>query len=319
VAATTARSLRLLSLLQSRRDWPGAELAGRLGVSARTLRRDVDALRELGYPVRARRGVDGGYQLAPGASLPPLLLDDDEAVALVVGLQTAAQGALAGTAEASVRALAKVAQVMPRRLRRRVDALGAMTVPASWGPAGAAVGADLLSTLAEACRDEERVELSYTAGSGDRTERRVEPHRLVALGRRWYLVAHDLDRGDWRTFRLDRVASARGTGERFRPRELPAADAAAFVRARLEQRAAPQQVTALVHAPAGAVRDRIGRWAQVEEAGPGTCRVRMAADALEWPALALGMAGAPLSEVAPAELRAVLGEWGARFSAAARQ
>src|SRR3712207_1880444 len=160
MANTSSRTLRLLSLLQTHRYWPGAELAERLGVSVRTLRRDIDRLRELGYPVEASRGVDGGYQLAAGAALPPLLLDDDEAVALAVGLQAAAQGGVAGIAESSVRALAKVVQVMPPRLRRRVDALRAMTVPVEWGSGGAGPTVDpgVLTTVALACRDGERLE-----------------------------------------------------------------------------------------------------------------------------------------------------------------
>src|SRR5579864_3537952 len=165
MANTSSRTLRLLSLLQTRRYWPGEELAGQLQVSPRTLRRDIDRLRELGYPIQAQRGVAGGYQLAAGTALPPLVVDDEEAVAL--GLQTAAQGAVEGIAESSVRALAKVVQVMPARLRRRVQALGAMTVPASWDAAGGAanptVDPEVLTTLALACRDTERVRFSYTA------------------------------------------------------------------------------------------------------------------------------------------------------------
>jgi predicted DNA-binding transcriptional regulator YafY len=175
MANTSSRTLRLLSLLQTHRYWPGAELADRLEVSVRTLRRDIDRLRELGYPVEASRGVDGGYQLAPGAALPPLVLDDEEAVALAVGLQTAAQGGVAGIAESSVRALAKVVQVMPPRLRHRVDALRAMTVPAGWGSSGPSVDPGDLTVLAQACRDTERLEFGYTSASGERTERHVEP------------------------------------------------------------------------------------------------------------------------------------------------
>jgi biotin operon repressor len=195
MAATSNRTLRLLSLLQARRFWAGGDLAGRLEVSLRTLRRDVDRLRELGYPVEARPGVDGGYSLAPGAALPPLVLDDDEAVALAVGLQAAAQTPVAGMAESSVQALAKVVQVMPARLRRRVDALRAVTVPAGWGTAAPLVDPAVLTTLALACRDAERVRFRYTDGAGARSERLVEPFRLVQSGRRWYLVAYDDDRG----------------------------------------------------------------------------------------------------------------------------
>ena len=219
MANTSSRTLRLLSLLQTRRYWPGEELAGQLRVSPRTLRRDIDRLRELGYPIQAQRGVAGGYQLAAGSALPPLVVDDEEAVALALGLQAAAQGAVEGLAESSVRALAKVVQVMPARLRRRVQALGAMTVPASWeGAAGTSVDPEVLTTLALACRDTERIRFSYTAAGGEPTGRHVEPHRLVLLGRRWYLAGYDLDRQGWRSYRLDRLASPTGTGARFRPR-----------------------------------------------------------------------------------------------------
>src|SRR4051794_28895574 len=184
----THRTLRLLSLMQGRRDWAGADLANRLDVSLRTLRRDVERLRELGYPVQARPGVDGGYRLAAGAALPPLVLDDDEAVALTVGLQSAASGAVAGMAESSVRALTKVVPVLPARLRRRVEALQAMTVPApSWTDGRTAVDPALLVTVAQACRETERLSFGYTSAGGVPAERLVEPHRLVPLGRRWYL------------------------------------------------------------------------------------------------------------------------------------
>ena len=260
MANTSTRTLRLLSLLQSRRYWPGAELAGRLQVSPRTLRRDIDRLRELGYPIQAQRGVEGGYQLAAGTALPPLMVDDEEAVALAIGLQTAAQGGVEGIAESSVRALAKVVQIMPARLRRRVEALSAMTVPAGWGSAGQpSVDPGLLTTVALACRDSERLRFSYTAADGQHTGRHVEPHRLVLLGRRWYLVGYDLTRHDWRSFRLDRLAAPLGTGTRFRSRELPATDAAAFVRAGIGTVTAVHDVEVLVLAPAAAVRQRIGR------------------------------------------------------------
>ena len=318
MANTSTRTLRLLSLLQARRYWPGGELAGRLGVSARTLRRDIDRLRELGYPVEAQRGVEGGYQLAAGAALPPLVVDDEEAVALAVGLQAAAQGAAEGIAEASVRALAKVVQVMPGRLRRRVEALTAMTVPASWGgSARPSLDPGALTTIALACRDAERMRFGYVAASGAQTARHVEPHRLVSLGRRWYLVGYDLDRQDWRSFRLDRLTGPRGTGARFRPRELPAEDAAAFVRAGIGTLWAVYDVEVLAEAPAGQVRERIGRWVTVEPDGPGRCRIRMSADALEWPLMGLGLMGAEFSVVSPPELVDQLRDWGGRFTRAA--
>ncbi|TQN41990.1 putative DNA-binding transcriptional regulator YafY [Blastococcus colisei] len=318
MADTGNRTLRLLSLMQTRRNWAGAELARRLGVSVRTLRRDVGRLRDLGYPVEAQPGVDGGYRLAPGASLPPLVLDDDEAVALVVGLQAAAQTAVAGMAEASVRALTKVVQVLPVRLRRRADALRVVTVSAGWR-SEADVDPHALTTVAQACRDTERLEFGYTAANGERTERLVEPFRLVALGRRWYLVAYDVSRGDWRSFRLDRVGAPSSTGARFAPRRLPVDDPAEFVRAGIGSRIPTHDVQVLVEAPADGVRRRIGQWATVEEVGEDACRVRMEPDDLSWPALALGMVGAEFTVVTPPELRQLLAEWGGRFSRAAAE
>jgi predicted DNA-binding transcriptional regulator YafY len=320
MANTSSRTLRLLSLLQTRRYWPGEELARQLQISPRTLRRDVGRLRELGYPIQAQRGVAGGYQLAAGTALPPLVVDDEEAVALALGLQVAAEGAVEGIAESSVRALAKVVQVMPTRLRRRVQALGAMTVPASWEAAGSAanqtVDPEVLTTLALACRDAERVRFSYTAAGGQQTGRHVEPHRLVLLGHRWYLAGYDLDRHGWRSYRLDRLAGPRGTGARFRPRELPAADAAAFVRAGIQSTRAGYDIEVIVEAPAEVVRERIGRWASVSQISATRCRVRMTADALEWPIMGLGLVGADFQVVAPPELIDWVRDWGARFSRA---
>ena len=312
-----SRTLRLLSLLQQRRHWAGGELAGRLGISLRTLRRDVERLRDLGYPVHAQPGVDGGYRLAPGAALPPLVLDDDEAVALTVGLQAAAQSAVAGMAEASVRALTTVTQVLPPRLRRRAEALGAMTVPAPGGAAGGAVDPQVLVAVAAACRDTERLEFAYTAADGAETERLTEPFRLVALGRRWYLVAYDLGRGDWRSFRLDRLTAPRVTGQRFAPRPLPAEDAAAFVRRGTDARSAAHAVEALVEAPADDVRRRVGPWATVTEETGARCRLRMDTYDLGWAALALGSVAAEFTVLAPPALRDLLAEWAGRFDRAA--
>ncbi len=318
MATTSSRTLRLLSLLQTHRFWPGGELAGRLDVSVRTLRRDVDRLRELGYPVEASRGVDGGYQLAPGAVLPPLVVDDDEAVAIAVGMQAAAQGAVPGIEESAVRALTKVVQVMPPRLRRRVDALRAVTEPATWGSGSAPVlDPAVLIAVAQACRDTERLEFAYTARGGEPAQRHVEPHRLVPLGRRWYLVAFDLVRHDWRSFRLDRLACPHTTGVRFRTRELPAADAAAFVRAGVQVQQAAHRVEARVQAPAARVRERLGRWAAVEEIDGSACVLRMTTDTLDWAAMALGSTGAEFEVLSPPELVAHLREWGERFGRAA--
>ncbi len=204
---TSARLLRLLSLLQAHREWSGADLADRLGVTPRTVRRDVDRLRELGYPVHASPGTGGGYQLGAGAELPPLLLDDEEAVAVAVGLRAAAGQGVEGIGDSSVRALAKLEQVLPGRLRRRVGALNAVTVPLLRTP-NERVDPAVLTELAHACRDSERLRFAYRDHGGSATRRTVEPHRLVCTERRWYLVAWDLDRAGWRTFRADRIEPA---------------------------------------------------------------------------------------------------------------
>lgn len=314
MANTSSRALRLLSLLQTHRYWPGQELAARLEVSPRTLRRDVDRLRALGYPVEATPGVAGGYQLGAGAAMPPLLLDDDEAVALVVGLHAAVHGPVEGIAETSLRALAKVRQVMPPRLRGRVEALSAMTSAAPWSAAAQAIDADLLTRLALACRDTERLRFDYTAADGAATMRHVEPHRLVTIGQRWYLVAYDLDRHGWRSFRADRLAAARRTGEAFTARAIPGGDAAAFVRAGILSAPRGYDVDVTVAAPADAVRARIGRWATVAATDAGHCRVTLSTDALEWPAMALGTLDAPFEVRSPPELRALLRRWATRFA-----
>ncbi|MFD3807919.1 helix-turn-helix transcriptional regulator [Streptomyces sp. NPDC058611] len=225
----SARLLRLLSLLQAHREWTGADLADRLGVTPRTVRRDVDRLRELGYPVNASPGTGGGYQLGAGAEMPPLLLDDEEAVAVAVGLRTAAGNGVEGIGEASVRALAKLEQVLPSRLRRRVSALNEFTVSMLRDPQGSTVDPSVLTELASVCRDTERLRFAYRDHAGTVSRRTVEPHRLVCTERRWYLVAWDLDREAWRTFRADRIEPRPPHGPRFTPRPPPAEDLAAYV------------------------------------------------------------------------------------------
>jgi predicted DNA-binding transcriptional regulator YafY len=300
MADSRSRMLRLLSLLQTHRYWTGEELATRLEVSPRTVRRDVDRLRELGYPVRANRGVAGGYQLEAGASLPPLLLEDEEAVAIAAALGTAAAGAAAGTEEAALRALSKVVQVMPAPLRRRVAAIQDYTVPVVFP--GPSVDASVLVSLAQACRDDERVEFGYTGRDGSETRRRVEPHRLVTLGRRWYLVGYDLDRLDWRTFRVDRATGPRPTGVRFRQRTLPAPDAAAFVRRGIDAARTHIAVEVRVQAPAAEVEPLVGQWAAVSPEDGGTCLLRMDVDSLDWPVLLLGSLEADFEVASPPEL-----------------
>ena len=255
-------------------------------MSARTLRRDVDRLRELGYPVEAARGVGGGYQLGAGSALPPLVLDDDEAVALVVGLHTAADSPVAGVAESSVRALAKTLGLMPPRLRHRADALRAATVPGTWRSGGPDIAPEVLDVLAGACRDEVRVAFVYTARDGAATDRYVEPYRLVVLARRWYLLAFDVDRDDWRNFRVDRMRDAAATVGRFDPRPVPD-DPVTFVRGSIERMPRQHEVVVEVAAPAARRARQIGRWSTISPAAVDGCRVRMTTDELEWPVLAL--------------------------------
>jgi predicted DNA-binding transcriptional regulator YafY len=314
---TSARMLRLLSLLQTHRYWPGEELADRLEVSGRTLRRDIDRLRELGYAVDASRGVAGGYQLRAGGSLPPLLLEDEEAVAIAVGLRTAAAGSVGGLEETSVQALTKVIAMMPPRLRRRMDALKSQTEsPGPWA-GGPTVDAGVLTTLAQACRDDEPVKFDYTARSAEPTHRWVEPHRLVSLGRRWYLVAYDRDRQDWRSFRLDRISGPETTGQRFRPRELPAEDALTFVQSGIRQmpQRYPVRVRVRVEAAADVVQRAVGQWGEVE-GDDRSCVLVMNVDSLEWPVMVLAQLGAPFSDVEPAELRDEITRVAGQFTAA---
>ena len=220
---TSERLLRVLSLLQSPRDFTGPELADRLRVSTRTVRNDIGRLRALGYPVHSTRGSVGGYRLGAGATLPPLLLDDDEAVAIAVGLRTVAVGSIAGIEESALRALAKLEQVFPSRLRRRVNALQTFTVPVPADGVGSTVTAAVLSTITAACRDREHLRFDYLSHTGETSRREVEPYRLVNWGRRWYLVAWDDARADWRTFRVDRMTLRTPNGRRFAVRDLPAA------------------------------------------------------------------------------------------------
>ncbi|MFJ3956756.1 helix-turn-helix transcriptional regulator [Arthrobacter sp. NPDC090010] len=313
MANTSSRTLRLLSLLQARRYWPGGELAGRLEVSVRTLRRDIDRLRELGYPVEAARGVDGGYQLASGAAMPPLLLDDEEAVALAIALRSAAQGAVSGVAEASVRALAKLVQVMPRGLRHRVEAIGAATEAHFWEPVQEQIDAGLLIIIGQACRDQERIAFDYTAADGRVSARRVEPLRMVRLGQRWYLVCYDLDRGDWRSFRLDRMGHPALTGARFAPRSLPAEDPVSFVRDQVERVPSVNDVVAVVSAPETFVSEKIGRWATVTGIDESRCRVVVHAKTFDWAILALGMLDADFIIESPQSMNDYARNWGERL------
>jgi predicted DNA-binding transcriptional regulator YafY len=255
VLETSARLLKLISLLQARRDWRGAELADRLGVGARTVRRDVDRLRRLGYPVEATPGVAGGYRLGAGGAMPPLLLDEEEAVAVAVGLRTSVSGGVSGIEETSLRALAKLEQVLPSRLRRRVNAVGSATVP--FQRPGPTVDPEALAVIAGACRDHERLRFRYRDHGGTTSRRLVEPHSLVHTGRRWYLAAWDADRADWRTFRVDRMEPPMSTDRRFEPHEPPGGDVVTFVSKGLSAARDRYQARVLLHAPMETVAERV--------------------------------------------------------------
>ncbi|NQX28901.1 WYL domain-containing protein [Microbacteriaceae bacterium VKM Ac-2854] len=305
MATTSARMLTLLSLLQTRRDWPGQLLAQRLEISARTVRRDVDRLRELGYRVHAIKGPDGGYRLEPGSELPPLLFDDEQAVALAVALQVAAAS---GVGEAAERALATVRQVMPSRLRHRIDGVVFTVVPPRADPQ---VPSEVLLAVTAAVR--ERVVLRFDYNEAPR---RAEPHHVISRAGRWYLVAWDLDREAWRTFRLDRLAPRSPTGARFAPREVPGGDVAAFVSARFKGSATadrwPCEGEVILGLPASAVAPYLDD-AIVEPLGPDRCRLRMGA--WSWVALAAGLArfDAEIEVVSPPELSTAFAELAERF------
>ncbi len=326
---TSGRLLTLLSMLQARRDWPGALLAERLGVSPRTVRRDVDRLRELGYPVQATRGPDGGYRLVAGAELPPLLFDDEQAVAVAVALQTAATP---GTEEAALRALTTVRQVMPARLRARLDALEITSVRDPGRREPPVVGHDSLLGLGTAIRAREVVRFDYDGGTSEpvgtgtaafRPPRRVEPHHLVTFEGRWYLVGFDLDRADWRTFRVDRLSLRTGTGPRFALREVPGGDVGAYLLDGFVRMRATVRGEAVLHAPADVVAPWLGRWG-VAEALPdvdGEPRSRVLLASWSWVGVAgfLGMFDVPFEIAGPSDLRAAVATLGDRCRAAVGQ
>ncbi|WP_455351223.1 helix-turn-helix transcriptional regulator [Streptomyces sp. SYSU K217416] len=315
---TPARLLNLLSLLQTPREWPGSELAERLRVSPRTIRRDIDRLRELGYPVEASKGAVGGYRLVAGAAMPPLLLDDEEAVAIAVGLRAGAGHAIEGIEEASVRALAKLEQVLPSRLRHRVATLQSATIPLTRGD-GATVDPQTLTVMASAVTGQERLRFAYRAGDGTESRRRAEPVRLVSTGRRWYLVAYDLDREDWRTFRVDRVSEPFATGARFAPRELPAGDAAEFIKRSMSRLQPAYRVEISFAAPAALVAARLpAALGAPEPVDEHTCRLRAeSTDSPEWLALRLALLDVEFTVREPAALVEYVARLGGRLTRAA--
>jgi predicted DNA-binding transcriptional regulator YafY len=289
VLETSARLLRLLSLFQSRRDWTGTELADRLGVTTRTVRNDVERLRQLGYQVDGTEGAAGGYRLGASAVIPPLLLDDDEAVAVAIGLRSAAGGPVGGIEEASVRALAKMQQLLPVPLRRRVSALEAFSVhaPAS----GPTVDADVLTRLATACRDQEQTRIDYRRHDGTESSRYIEPYRLVNAGRRWYLIGWDASRGAWRTFRADRIRLPENhAGPRFVARQLPADDPVAYLIKGVSL-SWPYRVSVIAHADAESILTRLSQQLVVEPLDANNCRVELSSDTPQVLAAWLGILG----------------------------
>ncbi|MEU1213850.1 YafY family protein [Streptomyces sp. NPDC005791] len=317
---TPARLLNLLSLLQTPREWPGSELAARLDVTPRTIRRDIDRLRELGYPVEASRGSIGGYRLVAGTAMPPLLLDDEEAVAIAVGLRAGAGHAIEGVDEASVRALAKLEQVLPSRLRHRVSTLQNATVPLTRGD-GSTIDPRTLTVIASAVTGRERLRFAYRSGDGTASKRRTEPYRLVSTGSRWYLVAYDLDREDWRTFRVDRVSEPFATGSRFTPRELPteSGDAEEFFTRSMSRTQPELRLDVTFRAPAGFVTARLpSTLGPVEPTGERSCLLRtVSADSLEWVALRLALVDCEFEVQGPPELVEHLRDLGSRLTRAA--
>lgn len=322
MSTPSSRLLSLLSLLQSRRDWPGDVLADRLGVSPRTVRRDVERLRTLGYPVRATKGPDGGYRLDAGSQMPPLLLDDEQTVALAVALQTASTG-VKGLDDAAVRALATLRQVMPRRLRSAVDALHVVAVPRAATTSRPEVEQEALLAVGEAVRARAVLRFDYAGGSGAdgdagfRPPRRAEAHHLVTWGGRWYLVGYDLDRADWRTYRVDRMTPRSPLGARVAPRALPTSDVATFVAERFGAWTPwPCRGEAMLEAAAEEVAPWVGRDALVEDVGEGRCRVVLGAWSWDGLAAMLGMFGVPLQVVGPDALRDAARRLADRYAAA---
>jgi predicted DNA-binding transcriptional regulator YafY len=316
MTVTSGRLLQLLSLLQARRDWPGDELARRLEVSRRTIRRDIDRLRSLGYPVQATTGPDGGYRLEAGTAMPPLLLDDDEAVAIAVGLRTAAGAAVEGIEETAVRALVKLEQVLPGHLRRRVTALNEATATLA-PPAGPTIDPETLTIIAGACRDHECLRFAYRARDGAESRRLVEPHSLVNIGQRWYVVAWDCGRDAWRTFRMDRLERPSPAGRRFEPRALPGGDPAAFVSRNLSGSAHRHEARVTLRASAAEVALQ-SPWAaaNVEPIDAVSCEYRASDSSIQWLALRVAMVGVDFEVHEPPALAAECARLAVRLTAA---
>ncbi|MEV4234611.1 MULTISPECIES: YafY family protein [unclassified Nocardia] len=311
---TSARLLRLLSLLQTPRDWTGTELAERLEVDVRTVRRDIDKLRNLGYPVDATAGV-AGYRLGAGAKLPPLLLDDDEAVAVAVGLRTAAGGTIAGIEDSSLRALTKLEQVLPSRLRHRVSLLQSVTVTVP--SAGPTVDPDVLTAVAGAIRDNHRLRFDYRTHGGTTSLRTVEPHRLAHTGRHWYLIAWDIERADWRTYRVDRLQPRVPTGPRFTPREPPETDLAHYITSGTTTSPYRYAARVTLYVPAKVAAERIAPTVGVIEAiDDRSCLLRTGSNSLDELAVYIATFGFACRIHEPPELIAHVRELTNRLAAA---
>jgi len=313
---TSARLLQLLSLLQVRREWTGPALAERMGVTERTVRRDVGKLRSLGYPINASPGVAGGYQLGAGAQLPPLLLDDDEAVAVALGLSAVAASPVAGVAEASVRALTKLEQVLPGRLRPKFGMLrnAVTTLPG----ARAAVDPEILTSLSAAITDRRVVGFRYAKADGESSRRLAEPYGLVDARHRWYLVAWDLGREDWRTFRADRFGSVPVPRGRFTPRPLPGPDLAGYVHESIVRSPYRYDVVVRIDAPVQQVAEKVPpQVAELEDDG-GRTVLRAGFDSLEYPLIQLAGLGFAFEIIEPVEFRDRARELGSRLREAGR-
>ena len=312
---TAGRLLALLSLLQQRRAWTGPEMARELGVTPRTIRNDVDRLRELGYPVLGSPGLEGGYRLRVGSELPPLLLDDDEAVAIAVGLRWAATGAVAGIEELSLRAINKLERFLPKRIQKRVRTLARniVTLPAS----EAVVDSQVLSQLALACEQQQRVRFGYRDHAGQESSRECEPYRVVHDGRRWYLVAWDLGRSDFRTFRVDRLEPRVVLGLPFSPRAISEAAVVAALKRGIEQATWHVRARVRVNLSAEALTRRVPRAVSVEPLSETHCVVHVGADSFEMLAVYLGMLGADFEVLEPDELKVSLRVLGRRYLRAA--
>lgn len=298
---TSARLLRLLTMLQARRSWAGPDLSERLEVTARTLRRDVDRLRSLGYPVHSTSGTAGGYSLGAGAALPPLMLEDDEGIAVALALQTAAGGSVTGIEDAAQRALAKLEQVLPNRLRRRIKTMRSSIVRLS--DTGPTVDLSAVAAIASACEAQRAIAFAYNDFHTRVSQRRVEPHRLVHMERRWYLVAWDQGRDDWRTFRVDRIRLPIESGETFASRSAPDDDVAAFVSRSVSTGPYPYRVRVIMRAPLASVREQVSaRWGSVEPIDARCCRLQTGGNSLETVATWLACTGFDFEIEEPVEL-----------------